>query len=66
LRVAQEKAEPATPETDVEDEFGKGLSLLPGELPVGPEGAIEHPLRGTAREDEREGLGGEGSQSVER
>jgi hypothetical protein len=65
LGVAEEEAEPAPPEADVEDEFGEGLALLAGEGAVGAEGAVEHALGGVAGEDGVEGLGGDGGESLE-
>jgi hypothetical protein len=66
VRVFEEEAEPAAPETDVEEGLGEGLALFTGEVAVGAEGAVEHAFRGAAREDEGEGLGGDGGDSIER
>ena len=65
LGVAEQETEPAAPEANVEDGLGEGLALLAGEVPVGAEGAVEHPFGGTAREDMGEGLGGDGGDSIE-
>jgi hypothetical protein len=66
LREAQVETEPTAPEADVEDGLGEDLALLAGEVAVSTQGAIQHALRGGAREDEGEGVGGEGGDSVER
>ncbi len=66
LGVAEQEAEPAAPEADVEDDFGEGLALFTRESAVGSEGAVEDPFGGTAREDLGEGLGGDGGESIER
>ena len=42
------------------------FELLAGEVPVGAQGPIEHPLRGAARENVHEGLGDDGGQTIER
>ncbi len=59
------EAEPAPPQAHVEDGLGEGLALLPGEVAVLTEGAIQDALGGGACEDPREGLGGDSLKSGE-
>lgn len=61
--LVEEEGEAAAPEADVEEGLLEGLALGAGEGAVRTEGAIHDTLGGGTREDEGEGLGGDGGES---